>query len=45
MPSIQCAPEAGSEAMARIPGGTFLMGSDRFYNEEKPAHQTTVGAF
>jgi formylglycine-generating enzyme required for sulfatase activity len=31
--------------MAWIPGGTFLMGSDRHYAEEAPAHRVTVGAF
>ena len=31
--------------MARIPGGTFLMGSDQHYPEEKPAHKVSVGAF
>ena len=31
--------------MAYIPGGTFLMGSDRHYPEEAPAHKVTVGAF
>jgi len=28
-----------------IPGGTFLMGSDRHYPEEAPAHKVTVGGF
>lgn len=28
-----------------IPGGTFLMGSDRHYPEEAPAHQVTVDGF
>ena len=31
--------------MVRIPGGTFLMGSDRHYPEEAPAHKVSVGAF
>ena len=31
--------------MIRIPGGTFRMGSDRFYPEEAPVRETTVGAF
>ncbi|HKP29195.1 MAG TPA: formylglycine-generating enzyme family protein [Gemmatimonadales bacterium] len=31
--------------MARIPGGTFLMGSDKHYPEEAPAHKVNVGAF
>lgn len=28
-----------------LPGGTFRMGSDRHYPEERPAHERTVGAF
>jgi sulfatase modifying factor 1 len=28
-----------------IPGGTFLMGSDRHYPEEAPAHQVAVDGF
>src|SRR2546429_5444993 len=35
-------PDSG---MVWIPGGTFLMGSDRHYPEEAPAHQVTVGGF
>ncbi len=31
--------------MAFIPGGTFLMGSDRHYPEEAPAHRVTVDDF
>lgn len=31
--------------MAFIPGGKFLMGSDRHYPEEAPAHRVSVGAF
>jgi formylglycine-generating enzyme len=31
--------------MVSIPGGTFLMGSDRHYPEERPAHQVTVDGF
>jgi formylglycine-generating enzyme len=31
--------------MIRIPAGTFRMGSDRHYAEEKPAHTVTVDAF
>jgi len=33
------------EGMVRIPGGTFLMGSDKHYPEEKPAHEVSVGGF
>lgn len=31
--------------MVRIPGGAFLMGSDRHYAEEKPQHPAQVDAF
>ncbi|HEX6999167.1 MAG TPA: formylglycine-generating enzyme family protein [Gammaproteobacteria bacterium] len=31
--------------MMHVPGGTFLMGSDRHYPEEAPAHRTTVSGF
>jgi formylglycine-generating enzyme required for sulfatase activity len=31
--------------MVRIPRGTFLMGSDKHYPEEAPAHEVTVDAF
>jgi formylglycine-generating enzyme len=41
-------PKPGKEApvgMIWIPGGTFLMGSDRHYPEEAPAHMVSVGGF
>ncbi|RPH56778.1 MAG: hypothetical protein EHM89_14925, partial [Acidobacteria bacterium] len=31
--------------MIRIPGGTFRMGSDRYYPEEAPVHRVTVDGF
>jgi formylglycine-generating enzyme required for sulfatase activity len=31
--------------MVRVPGGSFLMGSDHHYAEEKPAHRVTVSPF
>jgi formylglycine-generating enzyme required for sulfatase activity len=31
--------------MVELPGGTFRMGSDRFYPEERPVRQVTVEAF
>jgi formylglycine-generating enzyme required for sulfatase activity len=31
--------------MVWIPGGTFLMGSDKHYREERPAHRVTVDGF
>ena len=31
--------------MVRVPGGTFLMGSDHHYPEEAPAHAVTVSRF
>ncbi len=34
-----------SPGMVLIPGGEFLMGSDKHYPEEAPAHRVRVGAF
>jgi formylglycine-generating enzyme required for sulfatase activity len=31
--------------MISIPGGTFLMGSNDFYPEERPAHRVMVDGF
>jgi sulfatase modifying factor 1 len=31
--------------MTRVPGGSFMMGSDRHYPEERPAHSAAVGRF
>ena len=31
--------------MIFIPGGKFMMGSDKFYPEEKPVHEVTVDGF
>ncbi len=31
--------------MAWVPGGTFLMGDERFYPEERPVHPVTVDGF
>jgi formylglycine-generating enzyme required for sulfatase activity len=31
--------------MVLLPGGTFLMGSEEFYPDERPVHPRTVGAF
>jgi hypothetical protein len=31
--------------MISIPGGTFLMGSDKHYPEEAPVHRVTVDEF
>mgnify|MGYP003580667859 FL=1 len=37
--------DPNQENMAFIPGGTFIMGSDKFYPEEKPPHKVTVSGF
>ena len=37
--------EDAPPSMAWIPGGTFLMGSDRHYPEERPAQRVSVGGF
>ena len=31
--------------MVRVPGGTFLMGSNDFYPEERPVHRVAVDGF
>ena len=36
---------ARTKGMARIPGGTFAMGSERHYPEEAPVRQVTVDGF
>jgi sulfatase modifying factor 1 len=37
--------EAPAEQMCWIPGGTFRMGSDRFYPEERPVTEVAVDGF
>ena len=39
------APRAPHKHMAWVPGGTFRMGSDDFYPEERPVHRVTVDGF
>ena len=34
-----------AEEMAWIPGGTFQMGSESFYPEERPVHEVAVDGF
>lgn len=38
-------PAPQTSGMAWIPGGTFVMGSDRHYPEEAPAHRVQVDGF
>ena len=38
-------PALPPEQMSWVPGGTFLMGSDDFYPEERPAHHVAVDGF
>ena len=33
------------KGMTWIPGGTFAMGSEDFYPEERPVHRVTVDGF
>ena len=42
-PATAAAPSA--DDMALVPGGTFLMGSEDFYPEERPVHRVAVDAF
>jgi formylglycine-generating enzyme required for sulfatase activity len=45
---VESSPSPGklpAEGMVWIPGGTFLMGSDRHYPEEAPAHKVAVNGF
>lgn len=44
MPDAQAAMRTSTD-MCRLPGGTFLMGSDHHYPEERPAHQARVESF
>jgi sulfatase modifying factor 1 len=43
-PSVR-EPHAPGDDMVRLSGGAFLMGSDRHYPEEAPAHRVTVDGF
>jgi len=47
LPSVAAAAAgpAPHPGMLWIPGGTFMMGSDHHYPEEKPAHRVTVDGF
>ncbi|HET8755198.1 MAG TPA: formylglycine-generating enzyme family protein [Solirubrobacteraceae bacterium] len=38
-------PTAAPTDMAWVPGGSFLMGSDEFYPEERPVRETSVDGF
>jgi formylglycine-generating enzyme len=37
--------DAGHADMVWIPGGTFRMGSEEFYVEERPVHEVAVNGF
>ncbi len=44
--AILTAPGArGAQSMVSLKGGRFTMGSDRFYAEERPVREVTVGPF
>ena len=44
-PAAEAPGKPPAAAMVWIPGGRFLMGSDRHYPEESPAHAVAVGGF
>ena len=45
MNATEMVPGQRTEAMIWIPGGTFRMGSDRFYPEEQPVRRVKVDGF
>ena len=45
MPSPIAGPETATKNMREVPAGTFRMGSDRFYPEERPVRPVHVDAF
>src|SRR5215472_5350140 len=45
IPQAETAPAAQNDDMVWIAGGSFLMGCDKAYPEEAPAHQVTVDGF
>jgi formylglycine-generating enzyme len=44
-PSGVASTQSGRGSMIWVPGGTFLMGSDAFYREERPVRRETVQGF
>ena len=45
MDTVNKTKETMPDSMVFIPAGKFLMGSDKFYPEEKPVHEVTVDSF
>ncbi|MBO0779435.1 MAG: SUMF1/EgtB/PvdO family nonheme iron enzyme, partial [Ktedonobacteraceae bacterium] len=43
--SPPCPAKLPREEMVWVPGGTFLMGSNKHYPEEAPVHSVTVDGF
>ncbi|MFD9034148.1 formylglycine-generating enzyme family protein [Streptomyces sp. NPDC059567] len=43
--TVQARTAVPRKGMVRIPGGTFLMGSDAFHPEERPVRPVPVDAF
>ena len=43
--TTNAAPDSPPAGMVWIPGGTFSMGSEDFYPEERPVHEITVDGF
>ena len=44
-PATDRTPSRNGEGMRWIPGGTFAMGSEDFYPEERPVHRVSVDGF
>ena len=44
-PDPECRGQPPAPGMRWIPGGTFAMGSDDFYPEERPVHRVSVEGF
>ncbi|MDB5801137.1 MAG: hypothetical protein JWL63_2076 [Rhodocyclales bacterium] len=44
-PAVATVTDTRAQDMARVPGGSFVMGSESFYREERPLRRASVEAF